>query len=307
MTVSVISNEPYYLAGAFRSLARSMLNLNNNERQDACFIASIASFIKKQNAVCFASPETILATYNTHAAKYDLKPIKRSSFFIIQARCISSGVIVPTSDYSRLKARTFRKFSLDYDLICNRFSSVAKLAYSRARANLVRKMDSHHKQLKKVSNNLKNNSLDGDLCSEKWTITTKRSKDLINKNKVPDGKFYKSRFKEDADLAYGLQNNARAGTISASAAKLLIKLHEKYDVHLAKPFRSFLVSRFINVIPPKAMPSPISSPAPRKPTVATVIINTPMPAHITDSNAINLGVQLRQRVQQRVLKNNEST
>ncbi|GAL07868.1 hypothetical protein JCM19237_248 [Photobacterium aphoticum] len=69
------------------------MRLNRQERQNACFIAAVATFIKTAGSTCFAKPTTILAQYNERSSKFGIKPIQSSTLFTIQKRVIESGAL----------------------------------------------------------------------------------------------------------------------------------------------------------------------------------------------------------------------
>lgn len=246
--LKTIEAEPAYLAGAFFSQSHNLApSMSRRQLQETCFLASVASFIKKQGATCYASPETLLSTYNKHACKFGLKTIGRTTLFAIQARVMEMGLVKNTIEHDVKKGRNWRKFAIDFKLVLGLFSSVFSQAYHRAKACLNRKLNCNRSQesTTKESNNDAGSSISGDKGN--WTRATKESKDLKrHKNKKPTGAFFKKRFGKDCDTVYQLQEQARNGSISASGAKLLIGLHHKYSVNLAPAFKAFLNFRIFN-------------------------------------------------------------
>lgn len=298
MFTPILSEQPCYIAGAFNSQARALNVKDRKVRQNACFIASIARFTKKQGATCFASPETILQIFNENSAKYGLKPISRSTLFIIQKRCFDGRLLSYDRDYSQIKCRHFRKIILNIAQITMVFPHVMKLAAKRAHGFLMRKLDSHRNKAKshKKINKIKN--LDVSDSNDNRTITTKRSKDLKYKNKVPDANFFKKRFQQDCDLAYQLQNHARSGSISASGAKKLISLHRHHGVQLDSRFYSFLLARIINnnVIKPTKKRNNLEI----KRVSTSQSNKVQLPAYELDHGSMQAGIELRHRIQMRI-------
>lgn len=241
MNINDLNQNPFYVSGAFFSQANNLSFKGERATlQDTCFIATVASFIKKQDATCYASSNTLLNAFNRHAKKFGIPEIKRSTFFAIQSRVLKSGLVMNLLSHDVERAKNWRKFTLNTERLVSIYQSVYNLAMKRIDAFKTRSLDSCGSQ----ENTTKESSNDAGSSkikkSQNWTRITKESKDLENKNKTPDCVFFKSRFKEDCDLAYQLQNQARAGKILASGAKKLIQLHNKHQVPLGPTFEAYL-------------------------------------------------------------------
>lgn len=314
MDIRALTECPNYLAGAFFSQSHNLVSSQQRaQKQETCFLATIATFIKKSGATCFASPETILATYNKHAHKFDLKPIGRSTLFTIQSRVIKSGLITNVLVHDQQKGRNWRKFSLNIPAIAERFHSVAKLAYHRANSLLNRVLDSNRSQKNTTKESSRGAGSHVMAHSEKWTRKTNQSKDLSNKNKTPGSAFFKTRFKEDCDLAYQLQEQARAGSIQASGAKKLISLHYRHGVMLAPTFKAYLTQVILNA--PKQQATESRSQATEaqlsaqrlKATIrrekaeeaARAQHSAPKPEHMCDTQHLERGMQLLNKIRNR--------
>lgn len=252
----VLAAHPKYISGAICSQAGNLSKkLSTKDLKVACFTAAIAKYIKIANSVCFASPETLLVTYNSLAPKFSLSPISRSTLFSIQALAISTGIIDRVSRYENSTGRTQRFFTINVQSFAAMFPAAFKKALRHAKQLLQRTLDYGRYLVDKSKKKLKNKELIYLSTGDGWTIRENiGSKDLKNKNKhtgnKPDATFFKSRFKEDCDRAYQLQEAARSGSITASGAKALIGLHIKHGVHIDSGFKRFLNFRILSA--PKA-------------------------------------------------------
>ncbi|UTM60472.1 hypothetical protein L4174_023690 (plasmid) [Photobacterium sp. CCB-ST2H9] len=302
MNKKVLEAAPVYIAGGFFSQARNLQSLTTSERQNACYIATISSFIKKHGAACFAAPVTLISTFNTHCPKFGLNIIGRSTFFTIQRRVLDSGLVTVDANYLHHQARSIRKFSLNIELLISTFSAVARTAISRAKAYLQRQLDSHRHSALSQDGTSNDAASDSDPTHRNWTIRSKGSKDLKNKYKTPDGAFYKNRFREDCDTAYQLQNSARNGAITAAGAKKLIQLHEKHGVFMATTFRNFLVYVIVKTSSDARRTASIRRMRQREARqYGGMPIELPLPSYLQDQAARSAGEVMRRKARSRIL------
>ena len=234
INTDALSIYPYFLRGAFASQA---YNINKSKdlqhKKIACYVAAVSAYIKRQQAKCFCSYDTLLSQYNDLAAQFGLKNIKRSTFALIQQLAIGIGIVSKSnSEFCRTTGKKYRQLVIDHTILAQLFPAVAKLANLRAQQLQHRKKSdcnrdddqNHAKALQHIASRLVDQS-------KNRTIITKQSNDLIYKNKrIPDATFYKQKFGEDADAAYQLQKLARDGAIKPAAAKKLLALHHRHQV-----------------------------------------------------------------------------
>ncbi|WP_102719914.1 hypothetical protein [Vibrio parahaemolyticus] len=239
-----ILEHPYYMYGAFKSQASNIVKYQpKTTLKLACYTASVANFIKSQDARCFCSLDKLLSTYNSLAPLFNLKQIKKSTFCSIQQTALDSGLVKrETIEHSKTAGRNYRLLSIDIVQLSKQFPSIFALASRRATQRHNRKLESNGDS---VNNNDKpsyDKASQDNVRGKIWTITTKRSKDQNNKNKtLLSSDFYKKRFGIDATEAKSLQESARTNSISAPGALKLIKLHAKHSVNLAESFRKYLL------------------------------------------------------------------
>ncbi|MEC6833040.1 hypothetical protein VXS06_14830 [Photobacterium toruni] len=262
MKYSAIQAAPNYIFGAFKSRAKHYAEFDKRTRQNVCLLAAISQFTKKSGSKCFASSHTILTHFNSISESFAIKAISRSTLFTIQKRLVMLGYLSIEPEYDDKKGKHNRNIVLEMKAIEHSFTDVFNLAVRRATSFLNRILDSNRFKDLNTDKFNNNNELSDNSNGGNWTrITNSKSKDLNKekkeRTKTPTGAFYTSRFKQDADQAYKLEQSARNGAISAGGAKKLLSLHKKHNVFVKSSFLKFLQYRIFNfAITPKSSVKP---------------------------------------------------
>lgn len=313
MNQSAVKAAPHYIFGAFKSRAKNYSSFDNRTRQNVCLLATISHFTLKCGSTCFAATATILNQFNSICSSFGVKEISRSTLFTIQKRLSNLNYIIVESEYDNAKGKHNRKIALNMETIEYSFTDVFNLAVSRATAFLNRILDSNRIKKEVTEKGSNNNNLGNNGKTQNWTrITNTISKDIIknkkDRTKTPNGAFYTSRFKRDADQAYQLEQSARNGSISAGGAKKLISLHTKHNVFLKPSFLKFLQYRIFNFVVKPQKPAsefkstntskhtPISKKRPAQPVEAQ---ETPRPNHM-NNETLSKGNEIRDRIRAKI-------
>lgn len=248
---SLILN-PRYISSGFGSQASNIRKYEPlSVRKIACFMKTVASFIRKHNSGCYASTETLLDEYNKNSSKYGVKPIAKRTLGNLQAKAEDLGLIQVSTVFDKKKGIKRRLINFVFTGIEKGFKAVYKWALKAAN-NFCGIGDLHD---------------GGSTCEEPQEIRdykasqqiqdeqnyTTRSKILSNdrKNKNNGSRrlsyddFLIKYFGADANEVKSLQQSARysqhsENPITASGAKRLIELHNQHGYPLAPSFAKFL-------------------------------------------------------------------
>lgn len=248
-----LTEQPYYLSGAFRSQAANLAKSHSKkDLQEICLIAVISSFIKKAGHACFASPSTLTKQFNAFSKLFGLKTITTPTLYNVLRRVIESAMIIRVTKFDKSRGRNDREFSINFDAIKASFKAVYNLATAKAAQCISRKLYSHRENVEVDDKSIDNNELHDVLQNENISIIHKTSikkKDLkVKKNTSFDFDF---KFGDDSHKAQALTNIAKSGKINGIECKSLIKLYKKHNVHMGESFARFLrftVMKFNSVI-----------------------------------------------------------
>lgn len=253
LKAQALTEQPYYLSGAFRSQASNLAkSKTKKELQEICFITVVSSFIKKAGSTCFASPSTLTKQFNAFSKLFGLKTITTPTLFNILRRVISSGLITRYTKFDKSRGRNDREFSINLVAVKASFKAVYNLATAKAAQCISRKLYSYREKVESNDNGIDNNELDNIVKVEKVSIIHKASikkKDLkVKKNTSFD---FDLKFNDDSHKAQTLTAKAKAGVINDIQCKSLMKLYKKHNVHMGESFARFLrftVMKFSNYI-----------------------------------------------------------
>lgn len=239
---------PRYINSAFRSQARNLLTAPRKQRESACLLQAISKHIIKHGNDCFASTARLLDLYNQYTSNYSIKAIQKRTLATRLNELESRGLISRSIYFNKATSQSRRFISINLPALKQAFAGVFN--YAMKYANAFVKRQELHSGRPSVENNGQARQNKAPSKIEKSKNCTLRSndqsKDIKIKGRRPSDSFYLKFFKHDADKVKSLQESARQGKISASGAKALIQLHQKWACELHSGFKRFLLSVVLN-------------------------------------------------------------
>lgn len=248
---SLILN-PRYISSGFGSQASNIRKYEPlSVRKIACFMKTVASFIRKHNAGCYASTDTLLDEYNKNSPKYGVKTISKRTIGNLQAKAEELGLIQVSTIFDRKKGIKRRLMNFEFSGIEKSFKAVYKWALKAAN-NFCGMGDLHDGgSTCEEPQELRDCKASQQIQDEQNYTTRSKilSNDKGNKNngsrRLSYDSFLIKYFGADADEVKSLQQAARnsqhsENPITASGAKRLIELHNQHGYPLAPSFAKFL-------------------------------------------------------------------
>ncbi len=248
---SLILN-PRYISAGFGSQASNIRKYEPlSVRKMACFMKTVASFIRKYNSGCYASTDTLLNEYNLNSSKFGVKTISKRTIGNLQAKAKSQGLVEISTFYDKKKGIKRRLINFVLSGIEQGFKAVYKWALKAAN-NFCGIGDLHDGGIAcENPHEARKNKASQQIKEEKKCTTRSKilSKDKRNKNnglrRLSYDDFLIKYFGADADEVKSLQQAARNSKhsekpITSSGAKRLIELHNKHGYPLAPRFLKFL-------------------------------------------------------------------
>lgn len=243
---SLILN-PRYISSGFSSQASNISKYEPlSVRKIACFMKTVASFIRKHNSGCYASTDTLLDEYNKNSQKYCVKPIAKRTLGNLQAKAEQLGLIQVSTVFDRKKGIKRRLINFVFTGIQRSFKAVYKWSLKAAN-NFCGKGDLHDggstcEELQEPCNIKASQKIQ---VHENYTTRSKiLSKDKKNNSlrRLSYDDFLIKYFGVDANEVKSLQQSARnqSNPITASGAKRLIELHNQHGYPVAPSFAKFL-------------------------------------------------------------------
>lgn len=281
---------PKFLNEAFSSQAHNLIHkLSLAEKQKLCFLEMIASYILKDEAICFTSTNKKLARFNLFSEKYKIKTIKERTFYKIQKLLLNENLI-----YTKERDPYSVGFLINLEQLNIIYPSIINLALSHAKrkiSSIYHKMQScrlvvdkstqasNSKALETVTteknadirmNNEKNNK-ENKQKSENFLNFEIIKRDFVQYNDAKE--ILELRFKLKEALKY--EKQYQYIKFNSENACRMLELHSKYkNAYLSDKIKSLCNAIICNsrkeqelFNSKKEKPAPVIKPAPAAPQI----------------------------------------